>query len=274
MSKTNARETITRPTIGEIHSRRASAEKIFGVQSDFQSSASSISSNKSNGSREKKRPCLIWRTVPNVQILAMARFNGTDVTDRNISFMDHLPREYVLKRLLAVHEKQPFGERRSITAVTRTGSSLNKNIYLILIPTLDEDEHPYEQSSEYFPQAELEYIRKILFAIQTEETEEQARIIQELNPPSAYNDNDDDDKNNTCSSSSSSLSLPRVRTDLAEKINLNKNDLVKIWLNEMTLDNDNVNDDVILLENLRPMILSDDSHVRNSLIMNYIVYVL
>jgi hypothetical protein len=158
----------------------------------------------------------------------MSRFGGIDVTDRNISFMDHLPRDYVLKRLLAVHDKKPFGGRRSITAATPTVPRLTTNTHVILIPTLDEDEKPWKRSGEYFPKEELEYILKILFEIQHEETEEQMKTIQELNPPSAHYD--DDDKNDTNSSSASSS--PRVRTNFTERIDLNKNDSVKKWLND------------------------------------------
>jgi len=61
------------------------------------------------------------------------------------------------------------------------------------------------------------------------EREEQLRTIQEINPPLAYHD-DDHDKNDTNSSSASSL--PRVRMNFKEKIDPNKNDWVKKWLND------------------------------------------
>ncbi len=222
---------MVHPTVGEVHSRRIGVVKLFGKDCDFSSSASSSSSTSSKNSNNnaKKRPCLIWRTSPNVQVLVMASFGGTDVTDRSNSFMNHLDRDYVLKRLLAVHEKKPFGERRSITAATSNPPLLTTNTHLILIPTLDEDDRPYKRSHEYFPREELEYIHKILLEIQAEEREEQVKTLQEINPPSTYYD-DDNDKNDTNSSSTSSL--PRVRTNFIEEINLNKNDRVEKWLND------------------------------------------
>jgi hypothetical protein len=76
----------------------------------------------------------------------MSRFDDIDVTDHNISFMDHLPRDYVLKRLLAVHEQKPFGLRRLITAATATPPLLTTSTHMILIPTFDEDETPWKRA--------------------------------------------------------------------------------------------------------------------------------
>lgn len=35
----------------------------------------------------------------------MPKFDAADVNDQNMNLFDHLPREYVLKRLLGVHSK-------------------------------------------------------------------------------------------------------------------------------------------------------------------------
>jgi hypothetical protein len=87
----------------------------------------------------------------------MSRFDGIDVTDRNISFMDHLPRDYVLKRLLAVHGQKPFGVRRLITAATSTPPLLTTSTHMILIPTFDEDETPWTRARESELPAWLRY---------------------------------------------------------------------------------------------------------------------
>ncbi len=104
-----------------------------------------------------------------------------------------------MNRLLVVHNRKPFGGRRSITAATSTPPLKTTNTHLILIPTLDEDEKPWKRSHEYFPKEELEYIHKILLEIQAQKNEEQVKIILTINPPLA--NHDDDDKNDTSSSS-------------------------------------------------------------------------
>jgi hypothetical protein len=68
--------------------------------------------------------------------------------------------------------------------------------------------------------------------ILAEDFEQQAKIIQKVNRPPAYNNDDaNDNRYGKCSSSASS-SLPEVRQDLMEYLDLNINDFVKTWLND------------------------------------------
>ncbi|CAF1641634.1 unnamed protein product [Adineta ricciae] len=55
----------------------------------------------------------IWRLQPLVQVLVIARFERIDVTDINSNFMNCLPREQVLKRLLSVYDKEPYASCRT-----------------------------------------------------------------------------------------------------------------------------------------------------------------
>ncbi|CAF0898774.1 unnamed protein product [Adineta ricciae] len=231
MSNSNVGETVVLPAIGQIHSRHISVAKLFGVKAGSQASALSSTSSKSSSNKAKPRPCLIWRTSPFVQVLVMSRFDGVDVTDVNNHFMDHLPRDYVLKRLIAVHDKEPLGNRRTIKAAGKETPLITINTYLVLIPTMDEDTSPYKQSNECFPTEELQYIYSILLQIHNEENEEQMRMLQQSHPLPAYNSNDDVNKDEDRSSSNSSLPIPRRQIHFVE-IDVNKNNYIKQWLND------------------------------------------
>lgn len=95
--------TRSDPTVGEIHCLQISITELFNDESNFdscvsdQSKSSSSSSSKSSG-RRTKRPCVIWRTHPDLQVLVMSRFAGVDVSDPNVRLFKHLPQEYVLKK--------------------------------------------------------------------------------------------------------------------------------------------------------------------------------
>ncbi|CAF4961543.1 unnamed protein product, partial [Rotaria magnacalcarata] len=249
-------ETVRLPHVGEIHSLHISVVKLFETECDFES-ASYASLNRSTASstfsdhRSKKRPRLIWRTFPNIKVLVMSKFDNLDVTDRTISLFDHLPRDYVLKRLLAVYPKKPFGGRRAIAAVTTTPPILTINTNMILVPTVVEKKGPWKPAREYFPREELDYINEIFLQMGNEDGAEQTKIIQQVNYPAAYMCDDDGDETGNGSSSASSSYLPRVRTGFMENMNLNENDRIQQWLNDGVIDN--VGDDAARIsDNLRP----------------------
>lgn len=161
----------------------------------------------------------------------MSKFDDIDISDQNISFFDDLPRQYILKRLLGVHPKQSFEQRRSVIAA-RIPDGLpirTTNTYLVLIPVTVEHMDKWKHAKEYFPQQELIYINDILLQLAKEEADDQLRIIAATNPPLMNNVNVESQSDNTASSSSS---LPKVRTNFVEFNNIwNRNDLVKQWLN-------------------------------------------
>ena len=215
-------------------------EEVIGSQSNLDSSSyaslnrssKASTSSKSSEDRPKKRPCLIWRIFPNVQVLVMSKFDEIDVTDQSIRFFDHLPRQYILKRLLGVHPKQSFEQRRSVMAarIPADGRPIRTtNTYLILIPVIVQDMAKLKHAEEYFPQQELKYIHEILLQIAKEEAEDQSRTIDATNPPLMSNVHVESQSDSMTSSSSS---LPKPRTNFVEFHNTwNKNDLVKQWLN-------------------------------------------
>jgi hypothetical protein len=39
------------------------------------------------GNQSRKRPCVIWKTTPTIQVLLMSRFDAVDVSDPNVHFL-------------------------------------------------------------------------------------------------------------------------------------------------------------------------------------------
>ena len=215
-------------------------ESVFGGPSDFdlpcgnpsESSSASSTSSKENEDRACKRPCVIWKTTPTVQVLIMSRFSGVDVSDPNVRLFNHLTHEYVLNRLLAVFPKAPYGRRRSVHPLTKATNvpmeTVNTN--LILIPINVPKTWKPDDGREYFPVDELHYINELLHQISIEDSEKQRTFIEEINylPPCPYNDNASNEDDNKSSSASSIL--PKTRTELVEDIRWKTNDFVNEWV--------------------------------------------
>ncbi|CAF1649544.1 unnamed protein product [Rotaria magnacalcarata] len=259
-SPPHKKKTVRLPHVGEIHSLHISVAKLFETERDFESS-SYASLNRSTASstfsdhRSKKRPCLIWRTSPNIKVLVMSKFDNLDVTDRTISLFDHLPRDYVLKRLLAVYPKKPFGGRRAIAAVTTTPPILTINTNMILVPTVVEKKRPWKPTREYFPREELDYINEIFLQMGNEDGAEQTKIIRHVNYPPAYKCDDDDDETDNGSSSTSSSYLPRVRPGVIDNVG---DDAARISDNLCPTESSNKNEyDVVLDDQLLLSLFND-----------------
>ena len=102
-------EQSTAFTIGRLCIARQSVSKIFGLISGTMLSSNSSTaltpstSSKENGDLESKpRSCLIWKTKPNLQVLALASFSGINITDTNINICGNLSKDYLLKWLLPI----------------------------------------------------------------------------------------------------------------------------------------------------------------------------
>lgn len=229
--------TRSDPTVGEIHCLQISITELFHDESNFdscvsdqsKSSSSSSSSSKSAG-RRTKRPCVIWRTHPDLQVLVMSRFAGVDVSDPSVRLFEHLPQEYVLKKLIAVYPKAPYGGRRSITAATRSSvkpiETMNTN--LILMPVSIKKPKAWKVALEYFPTRELEYIAELIFQLVDEERVEQMKTIQQLNPPPPIDENEIIEQQLSTSSSSS---LPTMRSQPIHS-EYRKDEFIRLWLND------------------------------------------
>ncbi|CAF1505706.1 unnamed protein product [Adineta ricciae] len=238
--------TYSQPKIGEIHTARISMVSLFGRLSNFDSetdnrseSSSTSSSSQKSSDHLPKRPCVIWNTEPTIQVLAMTRFGGADVADSNVRLFDHLTHEYVLKRLVAVSPKIPYGGRRSISARTKAtdGPIKTVNTNLVLIPTFVPEKWKCKTVQEYFPFEELQYINEVLNQIRTEESkesDERLKIVQEMNHLQSSHSNNDHGRNqHDNNSSSSSSSLPRTRARFVEDLHWNKKDFVNKWLDNV-----------------------------------------
>ena len=163
----------------------------------------------------------------------MSRFDGVDVTNPNVRLFEHLPMEHVLKKLIAMHPKPPYGGRRSVAAATRSSINPVKTIdtNLILIPVSVEEPRRWEVARESFPAHELEYINELIFQIAEDDRMEQSRIIRQLNPPPTINEKEAIEEEDDASSSSS---LP---TRWSESIYIERKqyDFINTWLNNSKL---------------------------------------
>ena len=222
------------PKVGEIHTARIGMKSLFGTESKFDTTSDSLSESSSSrkfDDRARPRPCVIWKTIPFIQVLVMARFSNADVADPNVQLFDHLTHEYVLKRLVPVSLKRPYNGRRSISAKTTVvGEPLKTvNTNLILIPAAIPDKWKWKIVKEYFPAEELRYVNRIISGIQSEETEEQEKSLVANNYPcSPKNDNINNHDNN--SSSSASSSIPKTRRELVDEMHWKTTDYVNQWL--------------------------------------------
>lgn len=209
---------------------------LFGPESNVDStsenqSESSSTSSKKAENRPKGRPCIIWKTSPTIQVLVMSKFDGKDVSDPDVQLFDHLSREYVLKRLITVAPKVPYGNRRSICAATKNTNTPIRSVdtNLILIPTVVEN-CQWKTAQEYFPPEELQYISQILLQIAFEEHQEEIKFFPTISYPQL---NNSDLNNQEDDNSSSASSLPKPRTEVIEYISReNKNNFVNEWLSD------------------------------------------
>ena len=227
-----------KPKVGEIHTARIRMISLFGSESVFDStgenqlkSSTSSSSSKNSDDRPPKRPILIWKTIPTIQVLVMSRFSGVNVADPNIRLFNHLTSEYVLKRLVPVFPKMSYGGKRSIAAITfKTGEQIKTiDTNLILIPITLPKKWRCKGASEFFPPKELFYVNEILRQISIEDSEEQNRYINAIDysrgaPPGNYTNNDDD------TSSSTSSSIPKPRSAFVADIYWEKHSFLHQWL--------------------------------------------
>ena len=145
----------------------------------------------------------MWKAVPNIQIFVTSKFGQIDILDPNVTLSSHFPKDYILKRLVRIHSKQPFDKKRCI--MTKSAASSSPTIvdtYLILIPiTVTNDGEQINRTSEYIDPNDLIYIIDLMRPIENEEHDEKVAMVKNIN--SSLLNNEDMD------SSSSSPSIAR-----------------------------------------------------------------
>jgi len=143
------------------------------------SNKSSRSSRQKSG-KPKKRPGIVWNTVPNTDVIVTSKSGDVKVDDPNIILYKILPNEYVLKSFLPVYPKDALNRRTPTRAITNESRLLTiSNTYLILIPIVIEDENESKQLvPKYFSREDLSYINFLLLKIAIEESEEKAKAIE------------------------------------------------------------------------------------------------
>ncbi|CAF4043455.1 unnamed protein product, partial [Rotaria sordida] len=256
--------TSNKPLPGNIYYFTRGVEILFGItpksllkSSSFKSLRSTSSSTASLSSSQQKsptpRPCLVWDVKEDeIQILAMATFNGNDPKDEDKVFPE-LERDFLLKRLLAVSSTLTLPDKASIDfqKVFCKSTSI-RNCYLILVPTLKSLKDDWynsmhkKESLGSFGINEMLYINQLLKDISIQAVTQavaQASLREAERIRQFYSEGpkeDGDDKNHH-KSSSNSLDLQYHRGDpFIDDINFDKDSCVQQWLDDISIHN---NDD-------------------------------
>ncbi len=111
-----------------------------------------------------------------------SRFDKIDITNPDVKISSRLPNDYILKRLVPIHLKKPFNDKRCI--VTRSAKASPATIidtYLVLIPITIRNSEKLKQAFEYFGADDLTYRNDLLRQIGLEENDEKAAIIRKIN---------------------------------------------------------------------------------------------
>ena len=122
----------------------------------------------------KPRPCLIWKVEEGVvTVLAFSRFGGDNIFDHNYIFHGKLSSNYITKKLISIHSKTEFSNRRPIKVLT-------KDTYLIVIPHIIQDPISWKYSNEYISFDDLIYINEVLFQIASDEHIERKHLFASI----------------------------------------------------------------------------------------------
>ncbi|CAF1367819.1 unnamed protein product, partial [Rotaria magnacalcarata] len=246
------------PTIGQIYILRKSVEQVLGCTLKPSLSFLSLNSLSSSSSslvtsttkHQKPRPCLVWQTKPNIEVLLITKFDGINIDDSNFE-CGLLPIGYVRKRLVPIAPKKEFDGKRSITtrATIKNCRNLVANSYLILIPVQVEKYTEWNKLlPQFFDQNDLSYINDLLVNAVTEEIKLQGKARQEEINKLNYNfisydnrDDNDDDDDNIGDNQTGSSSIPVSRN--CKSPNIDSNEKVKIWVKKYFIHNQSVDDD-------------------------------
>ena len=234
---------IEKPQIGEIHMARIGIADLFESECNFdantglsssksESSASSSSSRKSE-EQPRKRPTVIWKINPTIQVLVISRFSNVNVADPSVRLFNDLSHQYVIKRLVPVFPKPPYDGKRSIHVVAmNSGESVKTiNTNLILIPVNVPKNWKYRKATEYLPVTELNYVNDLIRQINIDDSLEQAKTIQSIiYQPLRSLVNQDADQHDDNDSSLTSSSLPIARNEFFHGIEDGKHEFIGRWL--------------------------------------------
>ncbi len=137
----------------------------------------------------------------------MSSLDGLNFDDSNWKSASYST-EYICRRLLAVHPREPYGGRRSIRSISKTNHPPTIiNTYSLSIPvTVDKTAtKPNKLVAEFFDQDDLMYIKSILFELLVEEDQQKIELIKNIPHSSTSKDKDDED------------SLPRTRSSFSNQ---------------------------------------------------------
>ncbi|CAF4129311.1 unnamed protein product, partial [Rotaria sordida] len=238
--------TSNKPLPGNIYYFTQGVEILFGItpksllkSSSFKSLRSTSSSTASLSSSQQKsptpRPCLVWDVKEDeIQILAMATFNGNDPKDEDKVFPE-LERDFLLNRLLAVSSTLTLPDKASIDLQKVFCKSTSiRNCYLILVPTLKSLKDDWYNST---------HKKESLGSFAVTQAVAQASLREAERIRQFYSEGpkeDGDDKNHH-KSSSNSLDLQYHRGDpFIDDIIFDKDSYVQQWLDDISIHN---NDD-------------------------------
>lgn len=168
----------------------------------------------------------MWNTYPNIQIFVTTKFDDVDITDPNVKISNRLSNDYIFKRLVPVHPKKPFNDKRYI--VTRSATPSPATIidtYLLLIPIDISNETKVIQTLkpalEYFDGDDFTYIKDLMRRIVLEEINERVSTVRNIDHPLVLNNDDND---------SSSSSIPTSRNCSIETNIPSSHERISTWI--------------------------------------------
>jgi hypothetical protein len=171
---------------------------------------------------------MVWNTIPDIQIFVTSKFDEIDITNSNVKISGRLPNDYILKRLVPIHPRNPFNDKRCIvTKSAKTSPATIIDTYLILIPIAIRNSDKLKRVFEYFGADDLMYINDLVRQIGLEENDERASLIRKINH-SPVLDNDDID--------SSISSLPTSRKFSIEANILSSDQRISTWISNSILE--------------------------------------
>lgn len=214
----------------------------FDSQQEVESEkkAESQKSSSASDGRPKKRPCLIWKTTPLLQVLAFSKFGHVNIFDPNYLYYNTYSSKYVTNKIIPVSPKPSFEKRRAIEVRAKNGTSDIKtiNTYLILILYVPEGEIDWKYANEYLITEDLSYINNTLFEIALEERMETEKSFATIIYPPVPDDQTTKELSDNSSSSGSSLPMTRamIVNDVSGHIS-DTQDYVREWLTKYSQSN-------------------------------------
>jgi hypothetical protein len=231
---------LNRPRVGQMYALRQSVQGLFG--SAFASSSSSSSSTHSSQSkptassssksmRAMKRPCIVIKTIPNIEVVFLSNLTGKNVNDRHLLSIDQVPYNFILNRLLPIHPTRELQGRRPIKRIMATTPAVNlTNAYVILIPRTITKETWNNPLPDHVDEEDIHYIKSLLQQIAAEENDPSSMKMDTL--MCLLQLADDDENSGTTESS-----IPVTRKILLDIDTTSSHDRVVEWLltSEITL---------------------------------------